>query len=475
MNSLSLWGRVACVLASATVLVAGLPPPAVATTVDASGFMPRVGGTTTNQAFFTAECPSTDRYLVGIRGGTTLEVQGLTPGVGGVRSLKILCARVLEDGELTAPFEVGEVIGDPTGGGLPTVLPPQYFVTCGLRDGNGVVQRPGVVHGLAARLRTGHDGYLRVLDLQCAFADDLDPMLGDVGTPSSPFHTAPNPDVSQTCPAGQAAIGLRVGLNQAAFNQNITTIQMRCRNYPLPAQAPYALRPGEFSVVDAGDDRALFTWRRPAATYEVCVTILSDRRCAFHASPPVRVRDFVGSGDIGRRLTWSVRGCNVRGTATAPPRACGPASQVPFPGSVDRAAIGVAPSRPEALPMGFPVRLNANRELNFNLRWRGGPLTRRYVIRTTGGDLGPTEQRVDEPDVAGGERNLDVTIHLPRFMRGPVQLVTTSVQACAGDLEPAGREICGTVVELVRRVVDREGDVCSALPKRDGGPGRCSP
>lgn len=437
--------------ALATALLAA-PVIAHATTTDADGFMPRVGATSTDVAVFLTDCGArVDHHMTGFRGHSRFNPgSGLTQAV---IDAQVLCVEMTEDGGLTAAFLGSDPMQVADSGG-------RFDARCGVVDQNGVVANPGVVTGMITRHTTGRDAEIRQIILRCATADNLDPVLGDQGS-RDPVDQGSM--TTQDCPGNQVATALKVRSHRSSGQ--MASVQMRCGFYPRPPTDVRQVLPGARATIDASDPDPVFTWTGSAQVHQVCVTVL-ERTCRSVTGRSTPGLGLIDSGAIGRRIGWSVRGCNGRAEGAAPVRACARALSTPAPADIGVLGIDVAPARPRAAVSRNSSEVASDGTVQINARWIGHVLTNRYVLTVSGTAVAGVVRRIPEPSEAGGS-HLE-TLTLPVIRRRAT--LDVRVQACADGVgAPAGREVCGTKIPLRTLFVDGARKVCSfAATKRVG-------
>lgn len=437
----------------------------------------RQGGTTAEQTFYTRDCPGDEEYLSGIHGDTSWDAVQVTANtitnarggaVNGVRRVGISCRRMLDEGAAAAPHDVGDFVGYP-GEALFNVYPPTYRNECGRHDGNGNLVEAGVVSGFYGWVRSGDKGFVRTLGLSCTLLDG-ERIPASVQTPLPASEAGTSPDFSIDCPAGQAAVGLTLGMSQlkAPFDpRELMSVQLRCRSYVHAPGSVATISPAPGDIIDQSSG-ALFDWSAtPRATaYEVCATVLGLQRCRRSASSSLPIDDLVGSSAVGREFSWSVRGCALGPKAGSDtPRLCGPRTRVPTSGASAALAIRFAPRRPIVTTAPGRSTYSTSHPILIDLSVQGQPLTDRYRIRVEG-VTAFTEQVVEENSPTGSAHQLQLAITapqppLPGEKKPTALLLRAAVRGCAFD-NTTKREVCGTPASGSRILADLSGRVCAA-------------
>lgn len=437
--------------------------------------LPRQGGTTPEQTSYTRDCPGDDEYLSGIHGDTSWDALQLTANsianarggaVNGVRRVAISCRRMLDEGAVTAPHDVGDAVGYP-GEALFNVSPPTYRRECGRHDGNGNLVEVGLVSGFYGWIRSGEKGFIRTLGLSCMLLDG-ERIPASVQTPLPAAEAGTSPDFSINCPNGQAAVGLTLGISQlkAPFDpREMMSVQLRCRPYFNAPGNVATLSPDPGEVIDQFSG-ALFKWSATprARGYEVCATVLGPRTCRRSASTSLPVDDLVGSSAVGREFSWSVRGCALDpkpGFDTL--RLCGPRTLVPT--SSAALAVRFAPRRPVVTTAPGRRTYSTSLPILIDLGLQGQPLTDRYRIQVEGA-TSFQEQVVDENSSTGSSHQLRLSIPgpppmLPGGNKPTPLLLRAAVRGCAFD-STTKREVCGTPARGSGILADLSGRVCVA-------------
>jgi hypothetical protein len=430
-------------------------PSAPATVRDT--LLPRQGGTTSEQVIATRQCAGDDEYLSGMRGSTSWDLLRFPiGGINGVRTLGISCREMLDLGEATAPIEERDEAGYPPEAFL-NDNPPTYHEECGLRNADGQIVEAGVAKGFFGWIEPGEKGFIRELGLSCMTL--AGGFLGGIGTPVSLADPAPTPDFAIDCPAGQAAVGIRVGLSElkAPFDpRDLMSAQLICRTYLRPPDFVSIVGPTGGALVDQRSG-ARFRWKAAAGAvrYQVCALALGGE-CATTDATSIPVDDLVHSASVGRRFAWSIRGC-----ALAPklhstmPRICGPTTTEPTGGRSDPFAIRFAP-RQVTSARATPAALTFSdaAPVQIAVRFQGQPLAKRYLVAIAGRpDVQPKSAVEGSPAGSAQAVALAVPVRGQAPALGPPGVVLRpTVQSCAGD---PPREICGTPVPTTAIVADR--------------------
>jgi hypothetical protein len=445
----------------------------------AETFLPVQGGTV-DQAHFALRCAGDDEYLAGIRGGTSwdplrsfvnafIRADGV---INGVRTLGIECRRMLDLGQATAPFEVGNEEGYPVEP-LFSIIPPSYDETCALRDGNGVLVKSGVANGFYGWVEPGDSGYIRTLGLGCMTLDGTE--TSSIQTPLSADIRQATPDFSIDCPQGEAADGIRMGISrlQNPFDsRDVMSVQLICDTYFRAPDLVPPSGPGGGAIVDQRSG-VRFRWSPVdrAVIYEVCATFHSANECRRTTHTSFLVDTLVGSTVVGHRFSWSVQACAL------PPapgqvkyRLCGPISKVPTGGESDALAIRFAPRRVTRVDASPGVSsFDSGSPVPIDLSFQGKPLATRYKIVVSGAP-GFAQQVVPETEVTGSAHTVRLLVPLASGT-APVVLRPT-VRSCAGDTTLPGHEICGSEVKANSLVADlRRHRLCRLTVGKVKSPG----
>jgi RTX calcium-binding nonapeptide repeat (4 copies) len=408
-------------------------------------------------------CGRPNGFVVGFKSRSSLRWEGgFTILPDGVRAIEVHCAFMTEDGGLTGGVASEPILGEFYGGDffITSARAPESNAACQLPQPLTGTVHVGVATGLFAELADGQDPvFVREFGLRCAFADNLDPILNDIGSNTSPDERPF--DGERDCPPGSAVAGMRVGGDRTGRSADFLTIGVTCAPFPLPPSAPTSLSPGEGVTVTPSTGEN-FTWRRAAGAFHVCVTSVVPARCVRTTANVLPLTDLVTAADVGSRVSWSVRACNGRAQGSTPDFACGATSTIPtFHGPIS-IAVRVAPRAPTASSSSRPRRVGSGGNLGLDLSFRGGVFALRH--RLTGSVDGEVaiERVLPEAATAWGQlRSATLAIPVPPGRH----VVVAEVRACAGDTalpQTATRaEVCGARVQLARFLVDSDGDVCT--------------
>lgn len=448
-----------------TIRVYGLKASAAQT----GNELPQLGATGEDVGRLSVTCGGVDRYVVGFSGRSSIKIALVNGGVDGVRAIQPLCATMTEDGSLTAPV-AGDTLGERYGGdGLFNVKAPEWTERCKLEEPLRGTERPGVATGVWAELAERNDPiYIRRAGLECSFAGNLDPLLGDIGSAITAVEEDDRIDGTSTCPAGMAVTGLTAGGDRLGRSPDLVSYGAICGVFPRPPSAPENLQPRAGDTITPTSTER-FTWRRIAAVYNVCIASANPTRCARTTNPFLPVTELLRGSDVGSRIRWTVRACAAARSGDAPDRACGAIASSPSADTPIGAAVRVAPRPPTPSSSSRPRALGASRSITLRVGFRGGLFAAAHRLEGYVDEDTAVERRVAEnPTDPGGLRSEDVTFTVPSGRH----VVRATARACAGDPDlpqsATRAEVCGERVELARFLVDGGGNVCSAvapLPK----------